>query len=112
MAFKGKHKIQDHWEKTIYYVDGQPCDGLLVFRITPVAGEGKVKIVIKACYSHLEAALRRILIIREVDKMLMDLRIASWLSLMIGFQRMKLGQQILNSRVRVMNLCTVCTSQV
>ena len=22
MAFKGKHKIQDHWKKTFYYVEG------------------------------------------------------------------------------------------
>ena len=45
MAFKGKHKIQDHWEKTIFHVDGKPYVWLLVFRITQVAGEGKVKIV-------------------------------------------------------------------
>ena len=46
-AFKGKHKIQDHWEKTIYFVEGQPYVGLPggVFRITPGVGEGKVKIV-------------------------------------------------------------------
>ena len=44
-GFKGKHKIQAYWEKTIYHVDGQPCVGLLVFRMTPVAGEGKVKIL-------------------------------------------------------------------
>ena len=45
MAFKSKHKIHDHYEKTIYCVEGQQHVGLLVFRITPVAGEGKVKIV-------------------------------------------------------------------
>ena len=44
MACKGKHKIQDHWEKTIYCDEGQPYVRFLVFRITPVAGEGKVKI--------------------------------------------------------------------
>ena len=44
-AFKGKHKIKDHWEDTIYYVEGQPYAGLPVFKITQVAGEGKVKVV-------------------------------------------------------------------
>ena len=44
MAFKGKHKIKDHWEKTIYHVEGQPYVGSLISG-TPVAGEGKVKIV-------------------------------------------------------------------
>ena len=42
---RGKHKIQDHLEKTIYHVDGQPYVELQVFRITLVAWEGKVKIV-------------------------------------------------------------------
>ena len=40
-AFKGNHKIQDHWEDTVHHVEGQPYARLL----TPVAGEGKVKIV-------------------------------------------------------------------
>ena len=45
MSFKGKHKIQDHWEKTICIVEGQPYAGMLVFRIASVDGKGKVKIV-------------------------------------------------------------------
>ena len=45
VALKGKHKIQDHWEETIYHVEVQLWVGLPVFRITPVAGEDKVKIV-------------------------------------------------------------------
>ena len=45
MACKGKQKIQDCWENTIYHVKGQPYVGLPVFRITLVAGEGKVSIV-------------------------------------------------------------------
>ena len=44
-AFKGKHEIQDHWEKTIYHVEGQTNVGLPVFRFAPVSGEGKLKIV-------------------------------------------------------------------
>ena len=44
-AFKGKHKIQDPWEDTVYPVDGQPYNGMPVFRITPVAGGGKVRVV-------------------------------------------------------------------
>ena len=31
-AFKGRHKIQDSWEDTIYHVEGQPYAGLLVFK--------------------------------------------------------------------------------
>ena len=45
VAFKGKYKMWGCWEKTIYHVGGQPYVALLVFRITLVAGEGKVKIV-------------------------------------------------------------------
>ena len=41
----GKHKIKDHCEDTLYHVEGQPYAGLSVFKIAPVAGEGKVKIV-------------------------------------------------------------------
>ena len=44
-AFNGKHKIWDQWEDTIYHIEGQPYAGLPVFKITPLAGEGKVKIV-------------------------------------------------------------------
>ena len=42
-TFKYKHKIQDHWEGTVYHVEGQPYAGLPVFKTAPVAGEGKVK---------------------------------------------------------------------
>ena len=44
-AFKGKHRIQDHLEDTIYHVEGQPYAGMLVYKIALVAGEGKVKVV-------------------------------------------------------------------
>ena len=43
-AFKDKHKTQDHWKDTIYLIEGQPYVGLPVFKITPIAGEGKVKV--------------------------------------------------------------------
>ena len=43
-GFKGKNKIQDHWEN-IYQVEGQPYAGLPVFRIEPVEGDDKVKVV-------------------------------------------------------------------
>ena len=36
--------IQDHWEDTVYHVEGQPYNGMPVFRITPVMG-GKVRAV-------------------------------------------------------------------
>ena len=42
-AFKGKHKIQDHWENMVYHVEGQPYSGLLVFKIFLVTGGGKVR---------------------------------------------------------------------
>ena len=58
ITFKGKYKIQNHWEDTIYCIEGQPYAGLPVFKISPVAGEIKVKIVTKICYSHLEATLK------------------------------------------------------
>ena len=45
MAFKGRHKIQDHWEDIVYCVEGQPYNGMLVFRIALVTGEDKVRIV-------------------------------------------------------------------
>ena len=57
-AFIGKYKIQDHCEVTIYCVEGQPYAGLLAFKIVPVAGESKMKIMHKTCYSHFKATLR------------------------------------------------------
>ena len=33
IAFKGKHKIQDHWENTIYEVIEQPFGKIPVFKI-------------------------------------------------------------------------------
>ena len=42
MVFKGKCKLKDYLEKTIYWVEGQPYAGSPVFRI---AWEGKVNIV-------------------------------------------------------------------
>ena len=45
-AFKGKHKIQDHWEHTIYEVIEQPFSKIPVFKIKSVEGEDiRVKIV-------------------------------------------------------------------
>ena len=44
-AFKGKYKIQDHWEDTIYHIEGQTYIRLPVFKITTVEGAGKVKII-------------------------------------------------------------------
>ena len=44
-AYKGKHKIQDHWKDTVYHIQGQPYNGMLVFRITPVTVGGKVRVI-------------------------------------------------------------------
>ena len=43
--FKGKHKIQDHWEGTVYCVVRQQYNGMPFFNIAPVTGGGKVRIV-------------------------------------------------------------------
>ena len=34
-AYKGKHKIQDCWEDTIYEVVAQPLENMPVFKIKP-----------------------------------------------------------------------------
>ena len=44
-ALKGKHKIQDHWEHTIYEVVEQPLDKIPVYKIKSIEGDDKVKIV-------------------------------------------------------------------
>ena len=45
IGFEGKDKIQDHWEKTTYQVEGQTFAWLPVLRIVSVEEEGKVKVV-------------------------------------------------------------------
>ena len=42
-AFKGKHKIQDRWENTIYQVIEQPLGKLPVFKIKSIEGDDKMK---------------------------------------------------------------------
>ena len=108
MAFKGKQKIQDLWEDSIYHVEGQPYAGLPVFRIIPIAGEGKVEIVHQNLFlpfgGNIEGGSENEGSQQDVD----GPRIASWQSLMMGFQRLKLCQQILNLRMRVMqSMCSV-----
>ena len=44
-AFKGKHKIQDHCEHTIYEVVEQPLGKIPVFKIQSMEGDDRVKIV-------------------------------------------------------------------
>ena len=44
-AFKGKHKIQDQWENTIYEVIEQPLGKLPVFKIQSMEGDDKTKVV-------------------------------------------------------------------
>ena len=34
-AYKGKHKIKDHWEDTLYEVVDQPFENMPVFKIKP-----------------------------------------------------------------------------
>ena len=44
-AFKGKHKIQDQCESTIYEVIEQPLGKLPVFKIQSMEGDDKTKVV-------------------------------------------------------------------
>ena len=44
-AFKGKHKIQDRWENTIYEVIKQPMGKIPVFKIKPIEDDDKMKVV-------------------------------------------------------------------
>ena len=44
-AFKGKHKIQDRWENTIYEVMEQPLGKIPVFKIKSMEGDDKRKVV-------------------------------------------------------------------
>ena len=52
-AFKGKHKIQDQWENTIYEVIEQPLGKLPVFKIQSMEGNDKMKVVHRIyCYHY------------------------------------------------------------
>ena len=42
-AYKGKHKIQDHWEDTVYEVIDQPFDNMPVFKIKPWGADDRVE---------------------------------------------------------------------
>ena len=44
-AYKGKHKIQDWWEDTVYKVVDQPFENMPVFKIKPQGCDDRVKIV-------------------------------------------------------------------
>ena len=44
-AFKGKRKIQDRWENTIYEVIEQPLGKIPVFKIKSIEGDDKMKVV-------------------------------------------------------------------
>ena len=44
-AFKGKNKIQDQWENTIYEVTEQPLGKIPVFKIQSTEGDDKMKVV-------------------------------------------------------------------
>ena len=44
-AFKGKHKIQDQWENTIYEVIEQPFGKISIFKIQSTEGNDKTKVV-------------------------------------------------------------------
>ena len=44
-AFKGKHKIQDRWQDTIYQAIEQPLSKFPVFKIKSTEGGNKKKVV-------------------------------------------------------------------
>ena len=66
MAFKDKHKIQDHSEETEYCVEREPYIRLSVFKISPVAGEGKVKIVHRNLLLPFEGNIEGVLRTRKI----------------------------------------------
>ena len=51
-AFKGKHKIQDCWENTIYEVVEQPFKNMLVIKIKPLGVMTEWRWYIGICYYH------------------------------------------------------------
>ena len=98
----GKHKIQDHWDKTIYHVKGQPYEGMPGFRIIPVAGEGKVKIVHQNLLLPFGGNIEGD---SENERSQQDVSGPQDCILAVsddGFQSLKLCQQILNPMVRMM----------
>ena len=70
-GFNGKHKIQDCREDTVYHVEGQPYAKLPVFKIIPVAGEGKVTILHQNLLLLFGGNIEGVLRTREIDKMSM-----------------------------------------
>ena len=51
-AYKGKHKIQDHWEDKIYEVVKQPFENMPVFKIKKQGDDDRVKMVHRIYYYH------------------------------------------------------------
>ena len=99
-AFKGKHKIQE--KKPYIMLRDSHMQGCQFSRLPQLQGKVRWKLETETCYSHFEATLRGVLRMREVNKMPTELRIASWQSLMIVCQGLRLCQQILTLWVMVM----------
>ena len=49
IAFKGKHKIQDQWENTIFKVVHQPVEGVQFLKSNPLKGMTKLKAKVAHC---------------------------------------------------------------
>ena len=79
-------------------------------------GEGKVKFLHQNLLLPFGGNIKEILRTREVDKVLMDLQISSWQSLMIVIERLQLFCQILNLLVKVIysmySVYKLSTSQI
>ena len=116
MAFKGRHKFGTIQRRPSIMFRGNHMWACQFSGSLMLQGKVKWKLCTKTCYYHLEAASRRILKMWEVNKMLIDLQIASWQSLMMVFKRIKLCWQILNPWVKVMqsmySVYKLCSSQV
>ena len=45
MGYKGKHKNQDHWERTVYKFGMEAIHWYASLKVSPVDRDGEVKIV-------------------------------------------------------------------
>ena len=57
-AWKGRHKIQDRWERGDYQMVGQPTPGVPVYTVKRVAG-GKTKVLHRDLLLPLQGRIRQ-----------------------------------------------------
>ena len=77
---KGKHEIQDLGKILYITLWGNHMQSCWFSRLPQLKGKVRLKLYTETSYSHIEATLKGVLRMREVDEMLMEIRIASWQS--------------------------------